>query len=116
MWISVTVELPVPDVVDAQNYYRDVLGFKIGWTADDESFGAMYADSNEIFLRRSAEPRPGTVCCIRVLDVEAVHAARRDAGARIVSELEDKPWSMREFVVEDPYGHRFRIGQSTLMS
>jgi uncharacterized glyoxalase superfamily protein PhnB len=53
-------------------------------------------------------------CCIRVDDVEAAYAECRRAGARIVSELETRAWSMREFSVEDLDGHRLRIGQSTL--
>jgi len=116
MWISITPELPVPDVLEAQRYYRDVLGFKIGWTAEDESYGAVYIDANEVFFVRVDEPAQRAVCCIRVTDVEAELEARREAGARIVSDLEVKPWAMREFSVEDLNGHVFRIGQSTMMT
>lgn len=113
MWSFITPELPVPDVLEAQRYYRDILGFHVGWTAPDESFGAVYLGTTEIFLARSESVSIST-CCVRVEDVEAVYAAYQGSGAKIVSELEDKPWSMREFSVEDCAGHRFRIGQSTL--
>jgi uncharacterized glyoxalase superfamily protein PhnB len=113
MWSFITPELPVADVSEAQRYYRDVLGFKIGWTAPDGSYGAVYLGTTEVFLARSDSIRSAT-CCVRVEDVDAVYAAYRDAGAKIVSELEEKPWSMREFSVEDCAGHLFRIGQSTI--
>jgi uncharacterized glyoxalase superfamily protein PhnB len=113
MWTFITPQLPVRDVVAAQQYYRDVLGFHVGWTSPDGSFGAVYLGTTELFLARSDSIAPAT-CCVRVEDVDAVYAAYQASGAKIVDELEVKPWSMREFSVEDDSGHRFRIGQSTL--
>lgn len=115
VWISVTPELPVADVREAQRWYSDVLGWKIGWVSEDESYGALYVETLELFLRRAAVLRPGGVTCLRVSDVEFVHAACREAGGKITAELETHPWQMREFSVEDPDGNLLRIGQSTLM-
>jgi len=114
VWISVTPELPVADVREAQCWYRDVLGWKIGWLAEDESYGALYVETLEIFLRRAAVLRPGGVTCVRVSDVESVYAACREAGGKVTSELETKPWQMNEFSVADPDGNVLRIGQSTI--
>lgn len=114
MWLTITPELPVENVADAQRYYRDVLGCKIGWVSPDESYGAVYVDTNEIFLARTPAPRTPVTYCVRVDDADAAHAACVEAGAKVVGELETKPWAMREFVVEDLDGHRIRIGQSTL--
>ncbi len=114
MWLTITPEIPVRDVVASQRYYRDVYGLKIGWIAQDESYGALYVETFELFLKRTDDPAPGHVCCVRVDDVEAVHARLAEAGANVVSPLEDKPWRMREFTVADPDGQLLRIGQSTL--
>jgi catechol 2,3-dioxygenase-like lactoylglutathione lyase family enzyme len=114
MWLTVSPELPVADVADSQRFYRDVLGCRIGWVSPDASYGAVYVDTHEIFLARKDPPRPAATVCVRVDDAEAAYAACREAGATIVSALEDKPWSMREFTVADPDGHRIRIGESTL--
>ena len=114
MWLTITPELPVADVAAAQRYYRDALGCRIGWIAPDGRYGAVYVDTHEIFLAQREAPRPRVTCCIRVDDVEEALATCREAGARIVEELEDKPWAMREFCVEDIDGHRLRIGESTL--
>jgi uncharacterized glyoxalase superfamily protein PhnB len=114
MWLTITPELPVADVAAAQRHYRDVLGCKIGWISQDGRYGAVYLDANEIFLASTASPRARVTICARVDDVEAVWSACRGAGAKIVAELETRPWAMREFAVEDLDGHRLRIGQSTL--
>jgi hypothetical protein len=45
-------ELPVVDVVRAQEYYRDALGFEIGWLEPDKGIGAVVRDKATIFLRR----------------------------------------------------------------
>ncbi len=114
MWLTVTPELPVADVAAAQRFYRDVLGCRIGWIAPDESYGAVYVDTNEIFLARRDPPHAPVTFCVRVDDADAAHAACVEAGAKVVSGLSDRPWAMREFAVEDLDGHRIRIGQSTL--
>ena len=116
MWISLTPELAVPDVAEAQVYYRDVLGFKIGWIADDGSYGALYLDTNEIFLRRSDTPNQARSAACASTTSKPHIRARIDAGAKIPAPPETKPWAMREFTIEDPYGHVFRIGQSTMMT
>ena len=34
----------------------------------------------------------------------------KDKGAKITSDLETKPWGMREFTVEDLNGNQLRLG------
>lgn len=111
MWNSITPQLPVSDVAEAQRYYRDVLGFRIDFTRDD--FGAVRCGGAEIFLQRSERPQPGTWCCVRVDDADALYAIYRERGAEIVEKIDSKPWGMREFTIRDPNGHYFRIGHST---
>jgi catechol 2,3-dioxygenase-like lactoylglutathione lyase family enzyme len=111
-WLFATPELPVADVRATQAYYRDVLGFRIAWLYE-ESYGAVYNGQTELFLRRESgriEP-----CCvfIRVADADRVLACYREREVKIVSEIASQPWGMREFTIEEPNGHRFRIGHSS---
>jgi ABC-type phosphonate transport system ATPase subunit len=46
-----TPELPVEDVERAQEHYRDVLGFKIGWLYPGKEIGAVSRDDAAIFFR-----------------------------------------------------------------
>jgi uncharacterized glyoxalase superfamily protein PhnB len=108
VWNSVVPQLPVTDLAATQAWYRDVLGFEIAWAGSD--FGAVWQDRVEIFFARVARPAPGTCLCVRVEDADALCERYRGAGARIVSDIEDKPWGMREFTLQDPNGHWLRIG------
>ena len=99
-------------MAEAQRYYHDVLDFEIGFSYG-ESFGGVYLGNTEIYLRRSDTPEPGTWCCVRVEDADGLFAVYKERGAKIVEELGDKPWGVREFTLQDPWGHYFRIGHST---
>lgn len=110
-WQFVTPQLPVADVRAAQAYYRDMLGFKVAWIYQ-EDFGAVYHGTTEIFFSREAgEIRP---CWnfVRVENADQVLATYRERGVSIVEEIASHPWGMREFTIEDPNGHRFRIGHA----
>jgi len=120
MWTHITAQLNVPDLEAALDWYRVHLGCKIAWRSEDRSYGAVYNGTTELFFHQVSgeaanEPSTaGTVLCIRVPDVDRVWAQAQASEVPIVSELEEKPWQMREFEVRDPWGHRLRIGQSTL--
>ncbi|MEX0370301.1 MAG: VOC family protein [Tateyamaria sp.] len=96
-----TPELPVPDVQTAQEYYRDRLGFEIGWYNEAGKIGAVSHGECSIFFRETFEKQlPGTfwVFCE---DLEAVQADLAQRGANITEKLELKPWGLRQFTVED---------------
>jgi catechol 2,3-dioxygenase-like lactoylglutathione lyase family enzyme len=107
-WQFLVPQLPVRDVPASQRWYRDALGFEVRWTWL-EDFGAVGNGECEIFLARIDDPRPVTTC-VFVDDVDAVYEEYRARGAEIDSELESKPWGLREFTVRDPDGNLFRIG------
>lgn len=115
MWTHITAQLNVPDLDAALEWYRVHLGCRVAWRSDDASFGAVYNGTTELFFSVSEDSTSGTVLCVRVPDVDAVHAAVREAEVPIVSELADRPWQMREFAVKDPWGHTLRIGQSLVV-
>lgn len=110
-WQFITPQLPVPDVREAQAYYRDVLGCKIAWIYE-EDYGAVYHGATEIFFSRSDGPIAPVWNFVRVENADAALAALRERGAAIVEEIASRPWGMREFTIEDNNGHRFRIGHS----
>ncbi len=57
-------ELPVVDVERAQQHYRDVLGFEIGWLYPGGEIGAVSRDKTTVFFRKRTPPfgRPYTGC------------------------------------------------------
>jgi uncharacterized glyoxalase superfamily protein PhnB len=102
-----TPELPVEDVERAQQHYRDVMGFEIGWLSPDGGIGAVSRDQAVIFFRRRARPFEPVVHWVFAADIDRMHDELRARGARITEPLETKPWGLRQFTVEDLDGNRF---------
>jgi uncharacterized glyoxalase superfamily protein PhnB len=100
-------ELPVADVEKAQQYYRDVLGFEIGWLYPGKEIGAVSRGKAVIFFRKRHEPFEPAIHWIFAADIDATYEELRSSGAKIVDPLEKKPWGLRQFTIEDLDGNRF---------
>lgn len=94
-------------------FYKDVLGFESSWTyGEPPSFGCVSWGSVEIMFNLQpdlAEKVQGHQNWFRVEDVDELYALHQERGAMIISPIEDKPWGMREYVVEDPSGYHLRF-------
>ena len=99
-------ELPVANVERAQQYYRDVLGFEIGWVVGNE-IGAVSRGNVAIFFRRRQEPFEPAVHWVFAENIDATYDELRSSDAKIVEPLELKPWGLRQFTVEDLDRNRF---------
>lgn len=102
-----TPELPVEDVERAQQHYRDALGFEISWLESGGNIGAVSRDDISIFFRRRERPFEPAVHWIFAAEIDATYEEMRSLGARIVEPLDQKPWGLRQFTVEDLDGNRF---------
>ena len=100
-------ELPVTDVERAQQHYRDVLGFDIGWLDESKAIGAVSRGRAVIFFRKRVRPFEPAIHWIFADDVDATYEELRSSGAKIAEPLEKKPWGLRQFTVEDLDGNRF---------
>ena len=102
-----TPELPVADVERAQQYYRDTLGFTIGWLFPGADIGAVSRDDVAIFFRRRSPPFEPAVHWVYAPMIEAMYEELRASGARIIDPLETKPWGLQQFTVADLDGNIF---------
>ena len=102
-----TPELPVPDVVAAQAYYRDKLGFEIKWHNTDGAIGAVAHGKCAIFFREQPAPHATGVFWFYADDIDVAFADLQRRGAQITDPLSDKPWGMRQFTVRDHLGNTF---------
>ena len=101
-------ELPVADVERAQQYYKDNLGFEIGWLYQDKGIGAVSRDDiGPIFFRKRTPPFEPAVHWVYAEDIDASYQELKSLGANIVDPLEKKPWGLRQFTVEDLDGNIF---------
>jgi uncharacterized glyoxalase superfamily protein PhnB len=100
-------ELSVEDVERAQEYYRDILGFEIGWLNPGKEIGAVSRGDFVIFFRKTKPPFAPAVHWVFAEDLDASYGELRSSGANIVDSLEKKPWGLTQFTVEDLDGNRF---------
>jgi predicted enzyme related to lactoylglutathione lyase len=100
-------ELPVTDVERAQQYYRDALGFEIGWLYPGREIGAVSRGNAAIFFRRRTPPFEPSIHWIFAKELDVTYNELKSSGAKIVEPMERKPWGLRQFAVEDLDGNRF---------
>lgn len=108
---SVVPILYSTDIPRSISYYTEQLGFTGQWLWDDPpTFGGVGLDCVRLFFCRNDQGNPGTWICINVDNVDEYYGIIKTRGAKILSAPEDKPWFMREMLVQDPDGHIIRFG------
>ena len=112
-FLSCRPNLEVDDLAPAASFLREVLGFEV--EVDEPAMGLMLLrrDAVGLALVRAESPSANatTAAYIGVTGVDELHEQCTASGARIVSDLADHPWGLRDFVVEIPGGHRLALGE-----
>ncbi len=117
---SITPILPVANIAETLSYYRDVLGAISDWQwGDPPTHAGCRLGSAE--LQFSLDPElctasRGLSMFLNVVNIEHHYAARQAAGANIVSDLEPKPWGVKEYNVEDCNGVRLRFAEGGFLA
>jgi catechol 2,3-dioxygenase-like lactoylglutathione lyase family enzyme len=103
--------LSVKNVPASIAYYVDKLGFTKEWDwGSPPTFACVYRDNVRIFFCQDAQGAPGMWVSVFVHDVDALHEDYKRRGATIRQAPTNFPWGVREMNVEDPDGHRLRLG------
>jgi catechol 2,3-dioxygenase-like lactoylglutathione lyase family enzyme len=93
------------------DYYVSKLGFTKKWDwGAPPTFGCVVRGKVEIFFCEGGQGQAGMWMSIFVDDVDALHQEYQKSGAMIRLKPTNMPWGTREMNVEDPDGHRFRMG------
>ncbi|MEO1353577.1 MAG: bleomycin resistance family protein, partial [Cyanobacteria bacterium J06635_15] len=101
-------------IPDSINYYVNFLGFEQDWDwGDPPTFASISRDEVCIFLCQGAQGQSGTWLSIFVENVDALYEGCKAKGAMIRQAPTNFSWGMREMNIEDPDGHRLRIGTPT---
>ena|ERR1051326_1476233 len=112
-----TCVIPILNVKDfalSIDYYINKLGFQEKWDwGEPPTFGCVARGKVEIFLCEGGQGQYGTWMSIFVQDVDALYEDYKKSGAIIRQPPTNFPWGVREMNVEDPDGHRFRMGSDT---
>ena len=116
-WAVVPV-VATGDVATTVEFYRDVLGFELDPTYSGPDWAMMWADECQLFLSRNpvtAATARGQQVLVSVPGVDELYERHRANGAKIVSEIENKTWGLREYTVEDPSGYHIRFASHGTM-
>ena len=110
--------LNVRTVPASIEHYCGTFGFTENWAWTDEgddapNFASVSRGDVTVFLCQGAQGAPGMWVYLDLHtpdDLAGLHREYELSGAKIVEGPNDKPWGMREMLVEDLDGHVLRIG------
>lgn len=112
---KITPILPVADIDASVEYYETILGARDSWKWGEPPThaGCVIGSANIQFslnpaLCKSSKGLSLFLWCTNVDDLYKKHLAAR---AKITSELESKPWGVKEYTVEDLNGIQLRFAQ-----
>lgn len=117
MFPSAVPEIPVSSIDKAAAYYINKLGFVMDWGDEEGGIAGISRGSCRLFLtNRAFRENYGNAGPILFwlnlqskAEVDELFAEWKAAQAKIVSEPEDKPWKLREFVAADLDGNLTRV-------
>ena len=108
--------LAVNSLEQSVEYYKTKLGFRTLW--GDEFWHFLIRDKIKIMLGECADDVPAfeTGChsyfaYFEVDNIDVLYKEYCAKEVKIVSEIEDKPWGMREFGLQTIDGHRITFGE-----
>ncbi len=111
--------LPSSDINKTIAFYQK-LGFQVISDADYQDYVLIHRDLFELHFFLSPEHKPAESYAgsyLRVSQVDELFWEFESLNLptegipRIATQVEDKPWGMREFHIIDPDGNSLRIGQ-----
>ena len=109
--------LPVKNVRETLDYYRDVLGFYEEWTYGDKDGGIQRDDMRILFAED-----PGHAAAINtqtnrlnlmwfVDNIDEIFSELKQRGVGIESPLQQYPYGLREFAFIDINGYYIRVAE-----
>ena len=111
--LNIRPNLEVEHLGPTVSHLRDVLGFEVDVEEEDMGLVLLHRDAVGVAVVRTANPAVNetTSAYVNVAGVDELYAESRARGAKVVVELTDHPWGLRDFVIELPGGHRLALGE-----
>ncbi len=110
-------EVPVNDSARAVAHYVNVLGFTLDWHDEKSGIAGISKGDCRLFLadssfRQTYGNKAPAVIWLNLQtksEVDDLYKEWRSAQAIILTEPEDKPWKLREFILNDLDGNFIRV-------
>jgi catechol 2,3-dioxygenase-like lactoylglutathione lyase family enzyme len=101
----------VTDVPMAVAFYRDKLGFELGFTwGDPPTMAGVNLGEAQIFLEEGTPHPDGCNLFFVVGDAEELYEFQRAQGVEVVSTPGDREYGLRDYTVRDLHGYRISFG------
>jgi len=116
--------LAVRNMKQTIQFYRDSLGFKMGMTfpdADNPEYAdlsrdgmvLMFIPAENIGIGREEKLGVGVNIYMQIDgDIDEYYNELKDKGVKIVVDIKDEPYGIRDFTVEDIDGYKLTFNQA----
>ncbi len=98
----------VANLEEAISFYVDLFGFRVDVVLQAGALLRAGSAELELVLGQVSDPAHAY---LYVSGVDELHDRAVAAGHRIASELTNRPWGLRDFVLVDPFGNRVSVGE-----
>jgi uncharacterized glyoxalase superfamily protein PhnB len=107
--------LSVQDLPVALEYYQRVLGFDVAWKwGEPPRLAGLCRDRVSVNLAQSADPIHAiSKVYFETMGIDAFYQLLAGKGAKFLSNVADRPYGMRDFIVIDPSGNELSFGEPT---
>ncbi|MEM9324492.1 MAG: VOC family protein [Bacteroidota bacterium] len=108
--------LPVKDVAACMAFYHQKLGFDVSFQwGDPVDYVVLKAGDISLHLSKREDgqspSKSHVALLIFVTDIDTLYDRMVTNGVRIVSEIGNRDYQMRDFDIADPEGHIISFGQ-----
>lgn len=107
--------LPVKDLQETIAYYRYVLGFSQEWFwGDPPTDAGISRDDMKLLFGKNPEMvkhLKGFEIMMFVEGIDTIYEEHKIKGVTLISDIENKPWGVREYTVEEINGYHLRIAE-----
>ncbi len=114
--VDVIPVLAYPDVAEAADWLCAAFGLRVRLRIGDHRVQLVHGNGAVIVTRTGADGAASDAAThgvlVRVDDAAAHHARAAAHGARILAPPTEFPYGERQYVAEDPGGHRWTFSQS----
>ncbi len=116
--------LAVRNMIQTIQFYRDSLGFKMGMTfpnADNPEYAdlskdgmvLMFIPAENIGISRDEKLGMGVNLYMQIDgDIDKYYNELKDKNVKIVVDIKDEPYGVRDFTVEDIDGYKLTFNQA----
>jgi uncharacterized glyoxalase superfamily protein PhnB len=109
---TVIPELPYADVREAVDWLCHTFGFKERLRIGNHRAQLAVGDGSIVVTEKGSGLNAAAAVMVRVADIDTHFEHARQTGARIISPPTDYPYGERQYVAEDPGGHRWTFSRT----